>query len=174
MMLQTKCIVGSVIAAACVLLRACAFGRAAVSALIFRVNAHRPGIAVRLLPRRNVYDRFGELVGVPGAFWGGLSFVFSCQALECSAIHLAASCSVTKPLIASVSPSGHSISTPQPNPGFFLATKVGRCSDIVRVCAYGLRIQASHPATIKLTGLLPPRNSNVLRLACLSRRSVDL
>src|ERR1700690_598698 len=56
-----------------------------------------------------------------------------------------------KPLIASVSPSGHRISTPQPDPGFFRATKVGRCSDITRICACGLPIQASYPATIKLT-----------------------
>jgi hypothetical protein len=54
-------------------------------------------------------------------------------------------------LITSVSPSGHRISTPQPDPGFFRATKVGRCSDILRICAYGGPIQASYPATIKLT-----------------------
>jgi hypothetical protein len=77
--------------------------------------------------------------------------VFPCHALECSAIHLAASCSVMKPLITSVSPSGHKISTPQPDPGFFRATKVGRCSDILRLCACGGPVQASYPATIKLT-----------------------
>ena len=74
--------------------------------------------------------------------------VFPCHALECSAIHLAASCSVMKPLITSVSPSGHRISTPQPDPGFFRAQKVGRCSDITRICAYGGPVQASYPATI--------------------------
>src|ERR1700675_726662 len=74
-----------------------------------------------------------------------------CHALECSAIHLAASFSVMKPLTASVSPSGHKMSTPQPDPGFFRATKVGRCSDIPRICACGGTVQASHPATIKLT-----------------------
>jgi hypothetical protein len=56
-----------------------------------------------------------------------------------------------KPLTTSVSPSGHKISTPQPDPGFFRATKVGRCSDIRQTCACGLTIQASYPATIKLT-----------------------
>jgi hypothetical protein len=85
-----------------------------------------------------------------------LSFAFPCQALECSAIHLTASCSVIKPLIASVSPSGHRISTPQPDPGFFRATKVGRCSDIPRICACGGPVQASDPATIKLTHYPPP------------------
>jgi hypothetical protein len=72
--------------------------------------------------------------------------VFAC---ECSAIHLTASCSVMKPLITSVSPSGHRISTPQPNPGFFRATKVGRCSDIRRICACADTVQASYPATIR-------------------------
>ena len=70
---------------------------------------------------------------------------------SCSVIHLSASYSVIKPLISSVSPSGHRISTPQPDPGFFRATKVGRCSDIHRICAYGGPVQASYPATIKLT-----------------------
>jgi hypothetical protein len=54
-------------------------------------------------------------------------------------------------LITSVSPSGHRISTTQPDPGFFRATKVGRCSDIPRICACGGQVQASYPATIKLT-----------------------
>jgi hypothetical protein len=72
------------------------------------------------------------------------------SAWECSAIHLTASCSVMKPLIASVSPSGHRTSTPQPDPGFFRATKVGRCSNIQRICACGGPVQASYPATIKL------------------------
>jgi hypothetical protein len=76
--------------------------------------------------------------------------VFPCHPLECSAIHLAASCSVTKPLITSVSPSGHRISIPQPVPGFFRAMKVGRCSNIRRICAHGASVQASNPATIKL------------------------
>ena len=82
-----------------------------------------------------------------------MSFVFPGVALEysCSAIHLTASCSVMKPLTTSVSPSGHKISTPQPDPGFFRATKVGRCSDIPRICACGGPVQASYPATIKLT-----------------------
>ena len=62
--------------------------------------------------------------------WEALSFVFSSHVLECSAIHLAASCSVMKPLITSVSPSGHRISIPQPVPGFFRAMKVGGCSNI--------------------------------------------
>ena len=87
--------------------------------------------------------------------WRALSFVFPCQALECSAIHLTASCSVMKPLIASVSPSGHRISTSQPEPGFFRATKAGRCSTILRICAYGGPVQASYPASIKLPS--PPR-----------------
>ena len=79
-------------------------------------------------------------------------FVFPVLALgySCSPIHLTASYSVIKPLIASVSPSGHRISTPQPDPGFFRATKVGRCSDITPICARGLPIQASDPAAIKL------------------------
>ena len=88
--------------------------------------------------------------------WGALSFVFPCQALECSAIHLTASCSVMKPLIASVSPSGHRISTSQPEPGFFRATKAGRCSNILRLCAYDGPVQASYPASIKLSSP-PPR-----------------
>src|SRR6476660_5408934 len=82
-----------------------------------------------------------------------MSFVLPCHAWECSAIHLAASCSVMNPLMTSVSPSGHRISTPQPEPGFFRATKVGRCSDILRICAYDGPVQASYPATIKLTHL---------------------
>jgi hypothetical protein len=56
--------------------------------------------------------------------------------------------------MTSVSPSSHRISTPQPEPGFFRATKVGRCSDILRICAYGGPVQASYPATIKLTHYL--------------------
>ena len=79
----------------------------------------------------------GELVGVIrafGVFVGHL--LFPCQPSECS-IHLTASCSVIKPLINSVSPSGQRISTSQPDPGFFRATKVGRCSDILGICAYG-------------------------------------
>ena len=83
--------------------------------------------------------------------WGGSSFVFPCHALECSAIHLPASCSVRKPLITSVSPSGHRISISQPVPGFFRAKKVGRCSNILRICACGGPVQDSYPATIKLT-----------------------
>jgi hypothetical protein len=61
-----------------------------------------------------------------------------------------------KPLIASVSPSGHRISTSQPEPGFFRATKAGRCSNILRICAYGGPVQASYPASIKLPSP-PPR-----------------
>jgi hypothetical protein len=61
-----------------------------------------------------------------------------------------------KPLITSVSPSGHRISTPQPDPGFFRATKVGRCSDIRRVCARDGAVQGSYPATISfVTGGAP-------------------
>jgi hypothetical protein len=86
---------------------------------------------------------------------GDLSFVFPGHAFECSAIHLAASCSVMKPLITSVSPSGHKISTPQPDPGFFRATKVGRCSDILRICACGVSVQARYPA---ITDPLPGPN----------------
>jgi len=64
------------------------------------------------------------------------------------------------PLMTSVSPSGHRISTPQPEPGFFRATKVGRCSDILRICAYDGPVQASYPATIKLThSLCAPKTS---------------
>jgi len=95
---------------------------------------------VRHTPRSPGYDR-------RSAIW----FASPCHALECSAIHLTASCSVMNPLIASVSPSGHRISTPQPDPGFFRATKLGRCSDILRICACGGPVQASYPATIKLT-----------------------
>jgi hypothetical protein len=62
-------------------------------------------------------------------------------------------------LITSVSPSGHKISIPQPDPGIFRATKVGSCSDIRRICAWGGPIQASDPATIKLTrSHLSPQN----------------
>src|SRR5256886_9710421 len=64
-----------------------------------------------------------------------------CHALECSAIHLTASCSVMKPLITSVSPSGHRISTPQPDPGFFRATKLGRCSDVPKITACNVDIK---------------------------------
>jgi hypothetical protein len=72
-----------------------------------------------------------------------------------------------KPLIASVSPSDHRISTPQPEPGFFRATKVGRCSDILRICAYGGPVQASYPAPIKLTHLADasPISRDVLNIA---------
>jgi hypothetical protein len=84
----------------------------------------------------------------PEGVWGELSFVFPCHALECSEIHFTASCSVIKPLTTSVSPSGHRISTPQPDPGFFRATKVGRCSGIPRICACGGPVQASYPAPI--------------------------
>jgi len=86
----------------------------------------------------------GELVGVIRAFgvFVGHLLLFPCQPSECSAIHLTASCSVIKPLITSVSPSSQRISTTQPDPGFFRATKVGRCSDILRICAYGAPVQA--------------------------------
>jgi hypothetical protein len=95
--------------------------------------------------------------------------VFPGHALECSAIHLPASCSVIKPLITSVSPSGHRISIPQPVPGIFRAMKVGRCSIIPRICADGGPVQASHPATIKLTdyprgGRWPALEATVLAL----------
>ena len=82
----------------------------------------------------------------PGRFIAG----FPWQASECSAIHLAASCSVTKPLITSVSPSGHRISIAQPVPGFFRTKKVGRSSNILRICACGGPVQDSYPAAIKL------------------------
>src|ERR1700730_1499580 len=42
---------------------------------------------------------------------------------------------------------GFFLSTPQPDPGFFRATKAGRCSDIQRICACGGPVQASYPAT---------------------------
>jgi hypothetical protein len=61
-----------------------------------------------------------------------------------------------KPLMTSVSPSGHRISTSQPDPGFFRAPKVGRCSDILRICAHGATVQASYPATVK-----PTRDQNL-------------
>src|ERR1700726_55816 len=87
-----------------------------------------------------------HLVGVPralGVLVGHL--LFSCQVSECLATHSAACFSVVKPLITSVSPSGQRISTTQPSPGFFRATKMGRYSDIVRMCAYGGPVQASYP-----------------------------
>src|ERR1700737_3079957 len=93
-----------------------------------------------------------ELVGVPralGVLVGHL--LFSCQVSECLASHSAACFSVVKPLITSVPPSGQRISTTRPSPGFFRATKMGRYSDIPRICGYGGPVQASHPATIKLT-----------------------
>jgi len=43
------------------------------------------------------------------------------------------------------------MSTPQQDPGFFRAPKVGRCSNMCRLCAYGCPVQASYPATIKLS-----------------------
>ena len=78
----------------------------------------------------------------------------SCHAFECSAIHLTASPSVTKPLTTSVSPSGHKISIPQPVPGFFRAMNVGCCSSIGRVCACGGQVQANHAA---ITFVVPVR-----------------
>ena len=94
--------------------------------------------------------------GSQGRFRMACYLYFPATPLEflCSVIHLIASYSVIKPLITSVSPSGHRISTPQPDPGFFRATNVGRCSDILRICAYGGPVQASYPATIKLTSYL--------------------
>jgi hypothetical protein len=80
---------------------------------------------------------FGELVRVP------------CHAFECSAIHLTASCSVMKPLTTSVSPSGHRISLPSQFRDF-RTMKVGRCSNIRRICAHSGAVQASYPAAIKL------------------------
>src|ERR1700692_4021045 len=58
-----------------------------------------------------------------------------CHALECSAIHRTASRSVKKLLMTSALPSGHTISTPQPVPGFLRAVKVGRRTNIYRICA---------------------------------------
>jgi hypothetical protein len=53
---------------------------------------------------------------------------------------------------------GHRISTPQPDPGFFRAAKVGRCSDILPTCApVANPIQASLPATIKAASWLGPQ-----------------
>jgi hypothetical protein len=59
--------------------------------------------------------------------------LFSCQVSECLSIHSAACFSVVKPLITSVSPSGQRISTTQPSPGFFRATKMGRYSGMLRI-----------------------------------------
>ena len=95
-------------------------------------------------------NRLCELGGFSEGVSEALSFVFSSHVLECSAIHLAASCSVMKPLITSVSPSGHRISIPQPVPGFFRAPKVGRCSNIPSSMNRWRPVQASHPDTIKL------------------------
>src|ERR1700682_6315546 len=86
--------------------------------------------------------------------WGLVGHLLSSrQFSECLAAHSAACCLVVKPLITSVSPSGQRISTTQPSPGGlpFLTPKAGRCSDILRICAYGGPVQASHPSTIKLT-----------------------
>jgi hypothetical protein len=69
--------------------------------------------------------------------------VFPTRSSECLAIHSAACFSVAKPLTTSVSPSGQRTSTTQPSPGFFRATKTGRCSDIRRICACGAPDQAS-------------------------------
>jgi hypothetical protein len=99
-------------------------------------------------------DRFCEPVRVPRAFGVTCRSHFLALECSCSAIHLTASCSVAKPLTTSVSPSGQRISTPQPEPGFFRATKTGRCSDIPRIWACGGPVQASYPATIKLTTTL--------------------
>jgi hypothetical protein len=47
-------------------------------------------------------------------------------------------------------PSGHRISTPQPDPGFFRATKVGLCSDIpssMRLCRPGSSQVSCHNQT---------------------------
>ena len=99
-----------------------------------------------------IHDGLSQLVGVLGRLGGLVShLLFSCQLSECLANHSAASFSLAKPLITSVSPSGQRTSITQPNPGFFRATKVGRCSDILRICAYGCAVQASYPATIKPT-----------------------
>jgi len=97
-----------------------------------------------------------------------LSFVFPGVAFEysCSAIHLTASYSVIKPLITSVSPSDHRTSTPQPDPGFFRATKVGRCSDILQICACGGPVQASYPDRLPETGFV----TGVLRSTALSEQ----
>jgi MASE1 protein len=105
----------------------------------------------RIWPAILVGSLSSHLMDGRSGVWDGLSFVFPCDALECSAIHLPASCSVRKPLIASVSPSGHRISIAQPVPGFFRAKKVGRSSNILRICACGGPLQDSYPATIKLT-----------------------
>ena len=72
--------------------------------------------------------------------------LFSCQVSECLSTHSAACFSVVKPLITSVSPSGQRISTTQPSPGFFRATKMGRYSDILRIWAYGGPVQVGFPS----------------------------
>ena len=94
--------------------------------------------------------------GSQGRFRMACYLYFPATPLEflCSVIHLIASYSVIKPLITSVSPSGHRISTPQPDPGFFRATKAGRCSDILRICAAGGPVQASDPDRLPQTGFV--------------------
>jgi hypothetical protein len=64
-----------------------------------------------------------------------------------------------KPLITSVSPSGHRISTPQPDPGFFRATKVGRCSDVPKITGYD-RFSALEVDPAKYSALYEDRTSD--------------
>lgn len=57
---------------------------------------------------------------------------------------------------------------PQPSPGFFRAMKIGRCSNIRRICAYGAPVQASYPAAIKLSHTVPAsaRQAGPVRFMC--------
>lgn len=102
---------------------------------------------VNLTPEMRIDPRFkrDQLAMQVSYPWGGLSLSFRGEAPECSAIHFAASRSVTKPLIASVSPSGQRTSTPHPLPGFFRTRNVGCCSNICSLCAAGRQLQASYP-----------------------------
>jgi hypothetical protein len=121
------------------------------SAATIQSDPHYRAIAALECP---IHDGFSERVGAPLGVWGLVGHLLSArQFSECLAAHSAACCLVVKPLITSVSPSGQRISTTQPSPGGlpFLTPKTGRCSDIQRICAYGGPVQASHPATIKLT-----------------------
>src|SRR6202022_2150659 len=79
-----------------------------------------------------------SLTGGGSVVFGGLvsHLLFSCQLSECLATHSAASFSLVKRLIPSASRSGQRTLITQPNPGFLRTTKVGRCSDILRIFAY--------------------------------------
>ena len=90
--------------------------------------------------------------------------VFSTRSSECLAIHSAACFSVAKPLTTSVSPSGQRTSTTQPSPGFFRATKTGRCSDIRQICACGAPDQASL-AALSVAAMRPGESREFVILA---------